>query len=183
MFHFLKSESLISNDNKTCLLIFTSQQMYWWMSSSFSFNQKKCRKHLGITSWMDTWVSEFLSPSQSFSGAPNMSRCRRGPTWTSWRRSRSPRRSHGGRCWGCGGSRTLRSPSSSWSLGSPLSISVGTMTWECERRTLQVVRIPGGRKRSGRCVLMRRRLPVKLCVYRIGSAMKEERSRSTYNEV
>ena len=80
---------------------------------------------------MDTWVSEFLWPSQSFSGAPNMSRCRRGPTWTSWRRSRSRRRSHGGRCWGCGGSRTLRSPSSSWSLGSPLSVLVRTMrVWE-----------------------------------------------------
>ena len=55
--------------------------------------------------------------------------------------------------------------------------------WECERRTLQVVRIPGGRKGSGRCVLMRRRLPVKLCVYWIGSAIKEERSRSTYIKI
>ena len=101
-----------------------------WVLQSPPINWK-CRKHLGITSLMDTWVSEFLWPSQSFSGAPNMSRCRRGPTWTSWRRSRSRRRSHGGRCWGCGGSRTLRSPSSSWSLGSPWSVLVKTMrVWE-----------------------------------------------------
>ena len=130
-----------------------------------------------------TWVLECPLPFQSFSGGPSRSRCRPGPAWTSWQRRGSHQWSREGWYWGCGGSRTLRSPSRSASPGSPLKRASwlegggGGGVAECE--TLQVVRRWGGRKASGRCVLITRRLPLNPLVNSIGSAKKDDRSWST----